>query len=166
MVYYSNFFVPLVKRTFFIAKYGDAVCELSFSNDEKRFIEGLKKRFGDGISNSGPELNKEINQILEYFRGKREKFNIKFSLQGTKFQKKVWLEMLKIPYGKTISYWELAKKIKNENALRAVGTACGKNPVPVIIPCHRVISKDGSLGGFGGGLELKSKMLELESMNS
>ena len=162
MIYYSKFYVPLVKRNFFIAKSGDAVCELSFLDDEKRFVEGLKKQFGDDISYSGLELNKEINQILEYFRGKREKFNIKFSLQGTNFQKKVWLEMLKIPYGKTISYSELAKKIKNKNALRAVGTACGKNPVPVIIPCHRVISKDGSLGGFGGGLELKSKMLELE----
>ena len=87
------------------------------------------------------------------------------SIKGTEFQKKIWNEIAKIPYGSTISYSKLAQNIKNKGALRAAGTACGNNPVPIVIPCHRVIAKDGSIGGFGGGVQLKQKMLELEKLH-
>ena len=85
-------------------------------------------------------------------------------MKGTDFQKNVWRAIAKIGYGKTASYYDIAVSIKNPNALRAVGTACGKNPLPIVIPCHRVISKDGGIGGFGGGVSLKKRMLKIENI--
>lgn len=102
-------------------------------------------------------------ELLEYFDGKRTKFDLPLDLQGTLFQKKVWEELLKIPFGSTISYSELATRIDNRNAVRAVGTANGKNPIWIIVPCHRVIGADGGLGGYAGGLEMKKQLLSLES---
>jgi O-6-methylguanine DNA methyltransferase len=87
---------------------------------------------------------------------------LQLQMTGTKFQQAVWKELLKIPAGTTISYAEMARRIKNPKAVRAVGTACGANPVPLLVPCHRVISSSGGLGGFGGGLPLKQKLLEAE----
>ena len=104
-------------------------------------------------------------QLKEYFEGKRKVFNLPLEISGTEFQKKVYDELLKIPYGKTISYKELARRVGNENASRAVGGAVGKNPISIIVPCHRVIGSDGSLTGFGGGLPMKKKLLELEGVN-
>ena len=88
----------------------------------------------------------------------------KLYMVGTKFQHAVWKELLKIPAGKTISYAEVARRIKNPKAVRAVGTACGANPVPILVPCHRVIGSDGRLGGFGGGLALKQTLLKAEGI--
>lgn len=101
-------------------------------------------------------------QLNEYFNGKRKSFDIELDPEGTDFQKKVWNELQKIPYGETISYQELATRCGSKNYSRAVGSANGKNPLPIIIPCHRVINKSGKLGGYAGGLELKRKLLELE----
>lgn len=104
-----------------------------------------------------------IQQLDEYFSGQREKFDIEIELKGTDFQKKVWEELAKVPYGTTVSYGELARKIGNPKACRAVGMANGRNPIPIIIPCHRVIGKNGTLTGFGGGLDVKKTLLDLES---
>jgi len=103
-----------------------------------------------------------INQLDEYFNGKRQKFTIEINPSGTEFQGRVWNELTRIPYGKTISYIELAKKLGDEKAIRAVGTANGKNPIAIIIPCHRVIGADGSLVGYAGGKAIKEKLLHLE----
>lgn len=103
-----------------------------------------------------------ISQLDDYFNGRLKAFNIEMTLIGTEFQKQVWSELAKVPYGTTISYGELAQKIGNPKASRAVGMANGKNPIPIIIPCHRVIGKDGTLTGFGGGLDVKQTLLELE----
>jgi methylated-DNA-[protein]-cysteine S-methyltransferase len=105
---------------------------------------------------------KVIDQLDAYFKGELTKFDIELNIQGTDFQKKVWQELVKIPYGETISYGELAKRIGNPKASRAVGMANGKNPISIIVPCHRVIGKNGSLTGFGGGLEAKRTLLALE----
>jgi methylated-DNA-[protein]-cysteine S-methyltransferase len=102
------------------------------------------------------------DQLEEYFKGERTRFDLELNLQGTVFQKKVWQELVKIPYGETISYGQLANRIGNPKASRAVGMANGKNPIAIIVPCHRVIGKNGSLTGFGGGLEVKKTLLELE----
>lgn len=108
-------------------------------------------------------LQKETErQIREYFAGKRKSFDLPFYLNGTVFQKKVWNVLRTIPYGKTVSYQELAEMCGNGNACRAVGMAVHSNPFPVIIPCHRVIRKDGSLGGYAYGVERKRILLELE----
>ena len=109
------------------------------------------------------ELFEQVEmQLTEYLNGERKKFAVPLDLIGTEFQKRVWSELLKIPYGKTISYKQLAEKINDKNASRAVGTANGKNPVSLIVPCHRVIASDGTLGGYAGGLKIKEHLLQLE----
>ena len=106
-----------------------------------------------------------IDQLGAYFKGERKRFDLKLNVQGTDFQKTVWQELVKIPYGETIAYGELAQRIGNPRACRAVGMANGKNPISIIVPCHRVIGKNGSLTGFGGGLEAKKNLLEFEKSN-
>lgn len=103
-------------------------------------------------------------QIKEYLSGERKKFNLKFDISGTVFQQKVWKELSKIPFGQTVSYKEVAKRIKNPRAIRAVGTANGRNPICIIVPCHRVIAADGTLGGYSGGIEFKKKLLAIEEI--
>lgn len=103
-----------------------------------------------------------IRQLEAYFAGKLEQFELPLSPEGTDFQLTVWEALRSIPYGETISYGELAERIENPKAVRAVGGANGKNPIAIIIPCHRVIGSDGTLTGFGGGLPIKEALLTLE----
>jgi len=104
-----------------------------------------------------------MRQLREYFAGRRRDFDVRLAPEGTVFQKAVWSALQEIPYGATISYGELARRVGNAKASRAVGSANGANPLPIVIPCHRVIAGDGSLGGFGGGLPSKQALLALES---
>lgn len=115
------------------------------SNIETDFIKDLK------------------NQLDEYFSGNRTTFNIKINPAGTDFQQLVWKELQKIPYGKTKSYSEIAAVAGNKNAQRAVGNACNKNPIMIIIPCHRVVSKNNNLGGYAYGSKIKQKLLNVEN---
>ncbi|MCE2560078.1 MAG: methylated-DNA--[protein]-cysteine S-methyltransferase [Acidobacteria bacterium] len=101
-------------------------------------------------------------QLGEYFDGKRREFDLPLALEGTEFQRCVWTELRRIPFGETISYGELATRIGKPTASRAVGAANGRNPVPVVVPCHRVIGGDGRLTGFGGGLPAKQALLDME----
>jgi len=103
-----------------------------------------------------------VRQLRAYFAGELQNFDLPLSPQGTDFQQKVWSELCRIPYGDTISYGELARRIRNPKASRAVGLANGSNPIPIIIPCHRVIGSNGKLTGYGGGLPIKEKLLALE----
>ena len=103
-----------------------------------------------------------IRQLRAYFTGDLEAFDLPLAPKGTPFQQKVWGELLSIPFGETISYGQLAKRIGNPKASRAVGLANGSNPIPIIIPCHRVIGSNGKLTGYGGGLPIKEKLLALE----
>lgn len=105
---------------------------------------------------------KTKKQLAEYFQGKRKKFELPLALNGTSFQLQAWNQLLKIPYGKTISYAEQAEKVGDRNKARAVGMANGLNPISIVVPCHRVIGSNGQLVGFGGGLEKKAYLLELE----
>lgn len=107
-------------------------------------------------------LNQTQMELQEYFAGKRKEFTVPVRLKGTSFQQEVWKALQKIPYGETRSYGQIAEMIGNPKACRAVGGANNRNPVMIIIPCHRVIGADGSLVGFGGGLEVKCCLLELE----
>ncbi|MFL5814102.1 MAG: methylated-DNA--[protein]-cysteine S-methyltransferase [Bdellovibrionia bacterium] len=107
-------------------------------------------------------LARAQSQLDEYLRADRKRFDLPLDVQGTEFQKKVWAALTEIPYGKTVSYQELANQIENKNAVRAVGTANGRNPLCIVIPCHRVIASNGTLGGYSGGLEIKAKLLKLE----
>ena len=108
-------------------------------------------------------VGEALRQLREYFAGHRKQFDLPLAPQGTAFQKSVWRQLQQIPYGITISYGELAKRVGNPNASRAVGSANGKNPLPIVIPCHRVIAGGGKLGGFSGGLDVKQILLRIES---
>jgi methylated-DNA-[protein]-cysteine S-methyltransferase len=109
-----------------------------------------------------PVLLDAERQLSEYFAGKRKEFEVPLDMRGTPFQKNVWEALLAIPFGETRSYGQIAKQLGNPNATRAVGAANGRNPLPIIVPCHRVIGSSGSLTGFGGGLETKAQLLSLE----
>jgi len=104
-----------------------------------------------------------VAQVCEYLDGKRRRFELALDLRGTPFQRAVWEALLAIPYGETRTYGELARAIGRPGAMRAVGAANGANPVPLVVPCHRVVAAGGRLGGFGGGLALKKRLLALES---
>lgn len=109
-----------------------------------------------------PLLAEAARQLDAYFAGKRRSFDLPLSLQGTPFQKEVWQALLTIPYGQTCCYGDIAAKVGRPKASRAVGMANHNNPVIIIVPCHRVVGKDGSLTGYGGGLDVKQYLLELE----
>jgi len=107
-------------------------------------------------------LKETIRQLRSYFTGELEEFDLPLAPEGMAFQLKVWQRLCEIPYGETISYGELARRLGNPNASRAVGLANGSNPIPIVIPCHRVIGSNGKLTGYGGGLPIKEKLLALE----
>jgi O-6-methylguanine DNA methyltransferase len=133
--------------------------EIVADNDSLLSINFVKKK-GNEAPNA---ITKEtLKQLKEYFSGKRKKFEGKLNFDGTDFQKRVLKAMMQIPYGKTVSYRELARKAGRATAARAVGTVCSTNDLPIIIPCHRVVASDGSLGGYSGGLEKKKWMLAME----
>jgi methylated-DNA-[protein]-cysteine S-methyltransferase len=110
-------------------------------------------------------LSTTKKQLEQYFAGKRTNFDIPLDLEGTDFQQQAWRALCRIPYGKTISYGQQAKNIKKPKAFRAVGSANGKNPIPIIVPCHRVVASDGSLGGYSLGLKMKKQLLALEGVS-
>ena len=119
----------------------------------------------DWIFNEKP-FDAARQQLAEYFTGERKDFDLPLQLSGTEFQVQVLEELQKIPYGETTSYGDIASRIGRPKAVRAVGAANGRNPLPIVIPCHRVIGSGGDLTGFGGGLDLKEALLRLEAENS
>src|SRR5258708_7786546 len=125
-----------------------------------------KKILKNAVNKKDPVLEETARQIRAYFDRKRSDFTIPLSPSGTPFQLKVWEVLNKIPYGKTISYGEQASRLGDAKKARAVGAANGKNPIPLIVPCHRVIGKSGHLTGFGGGLKIKQFLLHFEAPKS
>ena len=123
----------------------------------------MKRRHDSSWEKDDEPFEAVIKQLDEYFDGSRQEFDLPLRPKGTEFQRRVWQALQQIPYGETWSYGELARYIGNPNAYRAVGAANGINPIPVIIPCHRVIGSNCKLTGFGGGLETKAFLLDLES---
>jgi methylated-DNA-[protein]-cysteine S-methyltransferase len=110
-------------------------------------------------------LLKTKKQLEQYFAGRRTSFDVALDLVGTEFQVQAWRALCRIPFGKTISYGQQASNIKKPKAFRAVGSANGKNPIPIIVPCHRVVASDGSLGGYSLGLKMKKQLLALEGVS-
>ncbi len=109
--------------------------------------------------------NRASSQVLEYLAGKRRVFDLPLSAKGTEFQRAVWAEMLRIPYGQTRTYGQIAAALGKPKALQAVGQACGRNPIPVIVPCHRVVAANGKLGGYAYGPGIKKFLLDLEQQH-
>lgn len=127
---------------------------------DDRFKKGLSADFVEGDS----EINQNtISQLEEYFHGDRQKFELPLLMIGTDFQKRVWEELRNIPFGKTMSYLELSRKLGNEKAIRAVASANGANAISIIVPCHRIIGSKGEMIGYAGGLSAKKKLLKLEA---
>lgn len=138
------------------------VLKFELENDTVLALKVIDNCFENStLAGSFAEVSKQLD---EYFAGKRTHFELKINPIGTAFQRKVWEELRKIPYGKTKSYQEIAEAIGKPNAQRAVGSACNKNPILLLIPCHRVISKTGSLTGFACGLKVKENLLRLEGV--
>ena len=131
--------------------------------------EGLCSLDFDENASASDEENVHLTQLQrelsEYFAGKRKTFDVRLNPKGTSFQRAVWRTLCDIPYGSVISYSQEAQMLSHEKAVRAVANANGKNPIPIIIPCHRVIAKDGGIGGYSGGIWRKEFMLELERKN-
>ncbi len=125
-------------------------------------IEFMGQEIQEELGNETELLKETVKQLEEYFRGVRKDFDLPLEPNGTEFQRRVWKSLIEIPYGETRSYSEIAKAIGNEKACRAVGMANNKNPIPIIIPCHRVIGVNGKLVGYAGGLDVKEKLLKLE----
>ncbi|MDD3074772.1 MAG: methylated-DNA--[protein]-cysteine S-methyltransferase [Eubacteriales bacterium] len=121
--------------------------------------------FGEGEGReSSPLLEEAVRQVCQWFAGERQEFDLALDLRGTEFQRSVWKQLQAIPRGEHRSYGQIATAIGKPGAARAVGTACGKNPIILIIPCHRVLAADGSLGGFSGGLDLKRRLLAADKL--
>ncbi len=135
------------------------------SDDNKKIIS-LNLIYEDVFRNDNicetPLIKETYKQLVEYFDGKRKIFDVPISLEGTKFQIEVWNNLIKIPYGSVQSYRDIAEKIGNDNAQRAIGNACNKNKIMILVPCHRVISSNGKIGGFGAGTKIKEYLLRLE----
>ena len=136
-----------------LLKENDNLIKVSFTDTAFKYLD---------VINSPNEFKEVITQLNEYFYEGRNKFEIQYTFLSTTFRSRVYKEMIKIAYGTTLSYSDLATKVGKPRAFRAVGTVCGKNPLPIIIPCHRVKGKS-SLGGFTGGLDIKKFLLRLES---
>ena len=134
----------------------EALCEVHFNGGR----DSVEPR-AEWVRDDKP-FREAVSQLEAYFAGAMKDFDLPLQLEGTEFQKTVWRALREIPYGETWSYGQLARHIGKPQAMRAVGAANGRNPIPVIIPCHRVIGADGSLTGFGGGLPIKKQLLALE----
>jgi methylated-DNA-[protein]-cysteine S-methyltransferase len=158
---HAAFDSPLGKG--FAAVAGGKVVRVSFTVSEAGFLAELRRAYGQGSLRSQRDLAPVLRELREYFAGKRKRFSIEFSLlEGTAFEKRVWKELAKIPWGEKRSYGELARSSGFPRAARAVGQAMAKNPLPIILPCHRVVRSDGSPGGFGMGPHAKQLLLSLE----
>lgn len=143
----------------------DGICLLEFSDRQRleRQFTTLRRAFsGRVVTGTNRHLEALNAELAEYFAGTRRRFSVALAYSGTPFQRRVWEELLGIPYGETRSYEGLALALRQPLAVRAVGHANGRNPIAIVIPCHRVIGKDGGLGGYGGGLRRKQDLLDLE----
>lgn len=138
--------------------------DVSIDSTKEAFLKRLKeKRPGTNLIEDQRRFLRFFNELDGYLRGKPSNFNIPLDLCGTPFEISVWKALKRIPRGRTMSYREVAARLKRPEAARAVGNACGKNPVPIIIPCHRVIKGNGEMGGYTGGVKIKKTLLETEA---
>ena len=148
--------VPTPIGRLIVASDGSAIAGVWMANANPRDAAWASHRGTDAL------LAQAREELLAYFDGRLRDFTVPLAPNGTEFQRRVWTELTKIPFGATISYARLARRVSNAAAVRAVGAANGRNPIPIIVPCHRVIGSDGSLTGFGGGLHRKQWLLKHE----
>ena len=163
MIYYSKINSPI--GILGLVRDDDSLLRIYLPN-ENISVSKLQQQYpGKDIAEDKLEFKETIDQLTEYFDGQRKVFTIKTKVESSPFYKKALLEVAKVPYGKTSSYSDIALRLNNPKATRAVGTANARNPLPIIIPCHRIIAKNGKLGGYAGGLKMKKYLLDFEKMN-
>ncbi len=160
-IYYSSFHSPFLKKVF-VASTEKGVSMVDFLTREKDFLKELRERFPGRIVRDDRKNRKVLAQLKKYLKGELRRFDCKLDFRGTPFQKKVWSTLVKIPYGQTRSYRQVAQAAGRPKAFRAVGNANGRNSIPLIVPCHRVIESNGGLGGFGYGVNVKKRLLDFE----
>ncbi len=166
MIYYTNIDTPI--GILGLVRDADLLLRISLPNEEISKLALRKIYQNEEIVENKSGFEDTINQLTEYFDGKRQNFTIKTKIGTSPFYTKVLEEVARVPYGKTVSYSQIAQKLKNPKAARAVGTANARNPLPIIIPCHRIIAKNNRLGGYAGGIKMKKYLLgfERENLNS
>ncbi|SDX22375.1 methylated-DNA--[protein]-cysteine S-methyltransferase [Tepidimicrobium xylanilyticum] len=162
LIKYYDFDTELGRLVIFFSEKG--IVNLSLAEDMESIIQHINNKYGQAIKVDRDEHHYH-EEIIEYSKGRLKKFSLPLDLQGTEFQKRVWFELLNIPYGETISYRDLAIKIGNPKGYRAVGGALNKNPILIVVPCHRVMGSNGGLVGFGAGIAMKERLLKLERDN-
>ena len=163
MNHYTSIQSPIGKL--FLARTDQGLCSIGLPGLETAFFQQLKKYFPTEIFIESPEgLTDTISQLDDYFKGKLKEFSIPLDIRTTPFFTQVLKQVQKIPFGATKSYGEIAQELNRPNSARAVGMANARNPIPIIIPCHRVIAGNGSLQGYAGGLEMKSFLLRHEGL--
>jgi O-6-methylguanine DNA methyltransferase len=162
IAYWTPFTTPL--GTAYIASTRRGICRLSLPQEtDAHFFVGLDKQFSPDHVRPHPEPNMEaIAEIDAYWKGERTRFELRLDLQGTAFQKAIWHVLLQVPFGKTITYRELADIVDNPRGYQAVGAAVGQNPIRLVVPCHRVLGADGALTGFVSGAQTKRWLLQHE----
>ncbi|MFD1065430.1 methylated-DNA--[protein]-cysteine S-methyltransferase [Oceanobacillus locisalsi] len=151
--------------SFYLAATDNGLCYVGSQNKAFDEVENwaAKKRQGAMLIHDEEKVSLYKEQLISYLDGTRTQFDVPIDLKGTTFQEMVWKELQNIPYGETVSYMDIAEKIEKPKAVRAVGAAIGANPVMILVPCHRVVAKDGKLTGFRGGISMKEGLLALES---
>lgn len=154
--------------SFYLAATDKGLCYVGSQNKDFDEVENwaAKKRQDAMLVHDEEKVRRYKEQLISYLDGERTAFDVPIDLKGTAFQETVWKELQNIPYGKTVSYMDIAEKIEKPKAVRAVGAAIGANPVMILVPCHRVIAKDGKLTGFRGGIPMKEGLLALERKES
>ena len=164
MLLHSTLEIPNLELEIYASEAG--LVAIGLGSGEKSKLESWLGRFCDGVQIFPAENGHELyrGQLKEYFDGRRRVFEFPLDLRGSTFQKDVWRAVAEIPYGHTASYGEIAQLVERPGASRAVGAANHANPIPIVVPCHRVIGADGTLTGYGGGLPLKQRLLVLEGI--
>jgi O-6-methylguanine DNA methyltransferase len=155
-IFYDRYLAPVGMLT--VGVTADGLAALEFN---KTYVQPHRSP-GDTWTRSAGRVATVIAELKDYFAGKRHQFSMPLDLRGTDFQLRCWHALLDIPYGQTITYAQLARRVGSPRGFRAVGMANHDNPVAIIVPCHRVVASDGTLGGYGGGLDIKRALLELE----
>ncbi|QSO54953.1 methylated-DNA--[protein]-cysteine S-methyltransferase [Alicyclobacillus curvatus] len=152
--------------TFHMAATDSGLCCVTLPNETFATLEHrIAKHFPNSVLvHDTTKMVQYLHQVKEYFDGSRQVFSVALDFQGTPFQMKVWRALLEIPFGRTLSYSQLSLNIGHPTAVRAVGMTVGLNPIPILVPCHRVIGKSGKLTGYRGGLEMKAELLRLEGI--
>lgn len=164
IIHYAKMKTPLGKHLW-LAQSARGLCWIQFGLSEKQLLQRLSQHWpAANFVRSENMLQKPLTELNEYFAGRRKKFTFKLAPAGTAFQQKVWRAVYRIPFGQFTTYQTIANRIEKANAVRAVGHANGSNPLPIVIPCHRVIGSNGDLCGYGGGIALKRKLLALEGL--